>query len=157
MQLTVLGYVLVPIFTYNMWWLVLLYACFMLFVGCMEAVSRPQYTYRVSTPLEHLCSGPRGRAWQAMRDRIVVPAQTPSLKNPQQLVHLWRRARVVEANAIQPVHLRTLWWLQGMLLQALLSLGSSAAVFLTYTLTLVVRTSPWWQPQARSSHLPVSS
>ncbi len=47
MQLTVLGYILVPIFTYDMWWLVLLYAFFMLTVGCLEAISRPAYTYRV--------------------------------------------------------------------------------------------------------------
>ena len=50
--------------------------------------------------------------------------------------------------AVRPEHCCLPWWLQGMLLQALLSLGSSAAVFLMYTLTLVVRTSPWWQPQA---------
>ena len=48
-QLTVLGYILVPIFTYNMWWLVLLYSLFMLYVGCLEAVQRPAYTYQVST------------------------------------------------------------------------------------------------------------
>lgn len=46
-QLTVLGYILVPIFTYNLWWLVVLYAFFMLFVGCLEAVQRPAYTYKV--------------------------------------------------------------------------------------------------------------
>ena len=49
MQLTVLGYILVPIFTYNMWWLVLLYSFFMLYVGCLEAVQRPAYTFQVST------------------------------------------------------------------------------------------------------------
>ncbi len=47
LQLTVLGYILVPIFSYNLWWLVLLYAFFMLLVGCVEAASRPQYTYKV--------------------------------------------------------------------------------------------------------------
>ena len=52
-QLTVLGYILVPIFTYDMWWLVLLYAFFMLLVGCVEAVSRPQYTYRARPHLAH--------------------------------------------------------------------------------------------------------
>ena len=50
MQLTLLGYILVPIFTYNQWWLVLLYACFMLYVGCLEASQRPAYSYTVSTP-----------------------------------------------------------------------------------------------------------
>lgn len=49
MQLTVLGYILVPIFTYNMWWLVLLYSFFMLYVGCLEAVQRPAYTYQVTS------------------------------------------------------------------------------------------------------------
>ncbi|CAL8471622.1 g11164 [Coccomyxa elongata] len=80
-QLTVLGYILVPIFTYNLWWLVLLYAFFMLFVGCLEAIQRPAYTYK------------------------------------------------------------------GMLLQTLSCLGSSAGVFLCYTLLFVVRTQPWWAPQ----------
>ena len=47
-QLTLLGYILVPIFTYNQWWLVLLYACFMLYVGCLEASQRPAYSYAVS-------------------------------------------------------------------------------------------------------------
>ena len=47
-QLTLLGYILVPIFTYNKWWLVLLYACFMLYVGCLEASQRPAYSYAVS-------------------------------------------------------------------------------------------------------------
>ena len=42
-----LGYILVPIFSYNLWWLVLFYAFFMLLVGSMEAASRPQYTYKV--------------------------------------------------------------------------------------------------------------
>ena len=37
-----------PIFTYNQWWLVLLYACFMLYVGCLEASQRPAYSYAVS-------------------------------------------------------------------------------------------------------------
>ncbi len=46
-QLTLLGYILVPIFTYNQWWLVLLYACFMLYVGCLEAAQRPAYCYTV--------------------------------------------------------------------------------------------------------------
>ena len=56
MQLTLLGYILVPIFTYNQWWLVLLYACFMLYVGCLEASQRPAYSYTVNTPSSHnLC------------------------------------------------------------------------------------------------------
>ena len=34
-----------------------------------------------------------------------------------------------------------------MLLQTLSCLGSSAGVFLCYTLLFVVRTQPWWAPQ----------
>ena len=59
MQLTLLGYILVPIFTYNQWWLVLLYACFMLYVGCLEASQRPAYSYMVNTSslctVLHMC------------------------------------------------------------------------------------------------------
>ncbi|CAK0785180.1 hypothetical protein CVIRNUC_008386 [Coccomyxa viridis] len=80
-QLTLLGYILVPIFTYNQWWLVLLYACFMLYVGCLEASQRPAYSYA------------------------------------------------------------------GMLVQILTCIGASAAVFLTYTLLVVVQTEPWYSPQ----------
>ena len=44
-QLSVLGYILVPIFLANRWWLTLLYTLFMLAVAAVEAVSRPQQTY----------------------------------------------------------------------------------------------------------------
>lgn len=37
--------------------------------------------------------------------------------------------------------------MQGMLAQALACIGSSAAIFLSYTLLVVVRTQPWWMPQ----------
>ena len=47
-QLTVLGYILVPIFTYELWYLVVAYAFFMLLIGSWEASSRPAYTYTVS-------------------------------------------------------------------------------------------------------------
>ena len=46
-QLSLLGHVLVPIFTYDRWWLVLLYAAFMLVVASLEAVQRPGYTFQV--------------------------------------------------------------------------------------------------------------
>ncbi len=36
---------------------------------------------------------------------------------------------------------------QGMLLQTLSCVGTSAGVFLSYTLLFVVRTQPWWAPQ----------
>jgi putative ABC transport system permease protein len=41
----VLGYILLPIFTFNRWWLTLLYTLFMLVVAAVEAVSRPTQTY----------------------------------------------------------------------------------------------------------------
>lgn len=44
-QLTALGYILVPIFEYNQWWLVLLYALFMLAVAAAEAISRPAVAF----------------------------------------------------------------------------------------------------------------
>ena len=48
MQLTILGYILVPIFTYDLWWLVIGYSLVMTFVGGYEAVSRPAYTFKAS-------------------------------------------------------------------------------------------------------------
>jgi putative ABC transport system permease protein len=44
-QLSLLGYILVPIFLANRWWLTLLYTLFMLVVAAVEAVSRPTQTY----------------------------------------------------------------------------------------------------------------
>ena len=46
-QLTVLGYMLVPIFTYKQPALVAGYALFMLAVGSHESASRPAFTYPV--------------------------------------------------------------------------------------------------------------
>ncbi len=46
MQLTILGYVLVPIFTFDRWELSLGYACVMLTVGAYEAVSRPAFHFQ---------------------------------------------------------------------------------------------------------------
>ncbi|KXZ55582.1 hypothetical protein GPECTOR_2g1131 [Gonium pectorale] len=45
-QLSILGYVLVPIFSYDRWWLVLLYALFMLMIASLEAVQRPGHTFQ---------------------------------------------------------------------------------------------------------------
>jgi ABC-type iron transport system FetAB permease component len=47
-QLTILGYILVPIFTYDLWWLVIGYSLVMAFVGAYEAVSRPAYSFKAS-------------------------------------------------------------------------------------------------------------
>lgn len=46
-QLLVLGYLLVPIFQSDSEALVMGYAGFMLLVAVLEAVQRPQYTYKV--------------------------------------------------------------------------------------------------------------
>lgn len=46
-QLSLLGYILVPIFTYDKWWLVLMYSMFMLLIASFEAVQRPSYTFKV--------------------------------------------------------------------------------------------------------------
>ncbi|KAK9818197.1 hypothetical protein WJX72_008661 [[Myrmecia] bisecta] len=45
-QLTILGYILAPIFSYNHWWLVLLYSALMLVISAAEAVSRPSAAYQ---------------------------------------------------------------------------------------------------------------
>lgn len=44
-QLSLLGYILVPIFITNRWWLTLVYSFFMLAVAAAEAVSRPAQAY----------------------------------------------------------------------------------------------------------------
>jgi hypothetical protein len=44
-QLSVLGYILVPIFRLNRWWLTLAYSLFMVVVAAVEAVSRPALAY----------------------------------------------------------------------------------------------------------------
>lgn len=44
-QLSVLGYILVPVFRIDTWWLVLGYLCGMVVVGAQEASARPAYRY----------------------------------------------------------------------------------------------------------------
>jgi ABC-type iron transport system FetAB permease component len=46
-QLTILGFILVPIFTTPYWYVVVLYALLMGIVGAWEATSRPTHTYKV--------------------------------------------------------------------------------------------------------------
>jgi ABC-type iron transport system FetAB permease component len=48
-QLSILGVILKPIFEINSPWLVLGYASFMIVIASVEAVSRPQQTYKVRT------------------------------------------------------------------------------------------------------------
>lgn len=50
LQLSLLGYILVPIFTANAWWLTALYSLFMLCVAAVEAVSRPSQSYAGMLP-----------------------------------------------------------------------------------------------------------
>ena len=45
-QLTLLGYILRPIFMIDSPWLVLGYSSFMVVVATLEAISRPQYSYK---------------------------------------------------------------------------------------------------------------
>lgn len=45
-QLTILGYILVPIFTTPYWFIVILYALLMGVVGAWEATSRPNHTFK---------------------------------------------------------------------------------------------------------------
>ena len=58
-----LGYILVPIFMANRWWLTLTYTIFMLAVAAVEAVSRPQQTYDgMLLQVGRVCGWLRGRA-----------------------------------------------------------------------------------------------
>ena len=47
-QLTVIGYILAPIFSLDSWWLVILYATVMMGVASLEAVSRPAASHKVT-------------------------------------------------------------------------------------------------------------
>ena len=47
LQLTLLGYLLVPVVEWGAWWLVLLTMAAMLTINSLEAVSRPAHTYKV--------------------------------------------------------------------------------------------------------------
>jgi hypothetical protein len=59
-QLSLLGYILVPIFNYGHLWLVLAYAAFMVWVSAVEAIGRPTRYYKVGD------LGPGGRGgWGA--------------------------------------------------------------------------------------------
>lgn len=44
-QLSLLGWILVPIFNANVWWMTLAYSTGMVIIASAEAASRPQYTY----------------------------------------------------------------------------------------------------------------
>jgi putative ABC transport system permease protein len=50
-QLSLLGYILAPIFKLNSPWLVLAYAGFMVWVSALEAMGRPSRVYKVLQPV----------------------------------------------------------------------------------------------------------
>lgn len=52
-QLSVLGWILLPIFKNNTWYVVMGYASFMLLVAAAEAAARPSYAYKVRLDLKH--------------------------------------------------------------------------------------------------------
>ena len=49
-QLTVLGYILEPIFAFDAWWLVVIICICMLLISAAEAVSHPTAAYQVTAP-----------------------------------------------------------------------------------------------------------
>ena len=49
-QLTVLGYILEPIFAFDAWWLVVIICICMLLIAAAEAVSHPTAAYQVTAP-----------------------------------------------------------------------------------------------------------
>ena len=174
MQLTILGYILVPIFTYNLWWLVIGYSLVMALVGAYESVSRPAYTFKAS--IRATSAGPwlaresNGRhyaasaPWQEANKCKLQPLR------PQQgpmfmallcyICHLrqqeWSEGLRSTQNARlhgvkgftehQPGLLRVSA-AQGMFAEVLGSILASSSVFLTYAMLLVVRTHPWWDAQ----------
>lgn len=54
-QLSVLGYILVPIFVSHRWYVVVAYAFVMALVGAYEASSRPAYKFRVRRTEPAVC------------------------------------------------------------------------------------------------------
>ena len=50
LQLSALGYLLAPVFAYNTWWIVLLFAAAAVSVASAEAVSHPPAFYKVRQP-----------------------------------------------------------------------------------------------------------
>ena len=55
LQLSALGYLLAPVFAYDSWWLVLLFAAAAVAVASAEAVSHPPAFYRVRQNWHTIC------------------------------------------------------------------------------------------------------
>jgi len=53
-QLSLLGYILGPIFHLKQLWLVLLYASFMVWISAVEAIGRPTKYYQVKNCTKHV-------------------------------------------------------------------------------------------------------
>ena len=128
----------------------------MLLVGAYEAASRPAYTYTVRPlalpgipPLaSYLCSLCEPlhlavltvfREGSCLRcQRAFIPLQKSSCS-----------CCSVSLLFCTEVQILPVW--QGMLAKVIGCVGTSAAIFLGYTLVLVVRTQPWWQVRLRSA------
>ncbi len=83
-QLTVVGYILAPIFSLDAWWLVILYAFVVMGVASLEAVSRPAASYKAS-PSEKLA-----KPSVVSQASIVLPAPcTLILCSSSSLWHGW--------------------------------------------------------------------
>lgn len=84
-QLGILGgYVLVPIFTYNKVWLVLLYCCFMVWVSALEAIGRPSKTFKGMFVNTLLIVG--GSAAVTMSYALIVVMRVHPWWQPQYLI-----------------------------------------------------------------------
>lgn len=127
-QLSVLGYILVPIFAANRWWLTLLYALFMLAVAAVEAVSRPAQTYPGM-----LLQARRGAA--GMRAARRAALQRSARGESAARLH---SSSVCPPRRPLPVAPP----------QVLGALGLAGSVIISYGLALVVQVSPWYDPQA---------
>jgi putative ABC transport system permease protein len=125
-QLSVLGYVLVPIFTFDAWWLTAIYTAFMLAVAAVEAVSRPSHIY--SGMLLQVCQHSPCPAPIAL-----FPAAAATAVAARLLLPPWACGRPLRGPAARA--------------QVLLAMGVGTACVITYGLAVVVGVRPWYQPQ----------
>jgi hypothetical protein len=119
-QLSVLGYILVPIFNYGHLWLVLAYAGFMVWVSAVEAIGRPVRHYQVCPVCRR---GVVGGGW-ARRALRAAP-------------HL----------ACHVLFLCVARHAQGMFLHTLFIIAVCASCTLGYALLLIIGVRPWWSAQ----------
>ncbi len=135
-------------------WLVLLYAGFMLIMGSLEAAQSPTHTYKVPRCCWNPCSQHaevRNTQFWSTPHCIGGSSSRANIdKNFGSREHMHACVVMTQASFCSDA------WLcftgahmlaQGMFLQALGCISASTAPFLCYMLLLVVRASPWWQPQ----------